>query len=207
MISGIIYCIKNSIDDEVYVGSTTESLHKRMIKHKCDMKRFADKPLYSKMNELGFDKFNIELLEEIKTETRHQLRIAEGRYIVEIGTLNVQKTGRPLSEWRKEWRQINREHLVEKKREWNKEHRVENNEKRRERYHANREVENAASKTWKENNREHCNQYKMDYYYAHHEEQLKKRSEYREKNREHINAVKKAWSEKKREQLQQPTVD
>ena len=61
--NGKIYCIRNHIADDVYIGSTTQLLCKRMVTHRCEMKRKPDMNVYTKMNELGIDKFYIELIE------------------------------------------------------------------------------------------------------------------------------------------------
>ena len=64
--NGKIYCVRNSIDDDIYVGSTTQSLSKRMAKHRTEVRNKAHEQykLYIKMKELGSDNFYIELLEE-----------------------------------------------------------------------------------------------------------------------------------------------
>ena len=63
--NGRIYCIRNTIDDDIYVGSTCQPISKRMAKHRIDMKGYKkDRKLYSKMNELGIDNCYIELIEE-----------------------------------------------------------------------------------------------------------------------------------------------
>ena len=59
--NGKIYCIRNTIDDNIYVGSTTQALSKRMARHrqhaKCkDSNHFA---FYSKVNEIGIEHFYI----------------------------------------------------------------------------------------------------------------------------------------------------
>ena len=36
--NGKIYCIRNTIDDDIYVGSTTQLLCKRMAGHRNNMK-------------------------------------------------------------------------------------------------------------------------------------------------------------------------
>ena len=47
--NGKIYCIRNTIDDDIYVGSTCQPLSKRMAKHRVDMKGYKkDRLLYSK---------------------------------------------------------------------------------------------------------------------------------------------------------------
>ena len=57
--NGRIYKILNTIDEDVYVGSTTEALCKRMWKHKSDFKnnRFITRPLYVKAKDYGFENF------------------------------------------------------------------------------------------------------------------------------------------------------
>ena len=57
--NGKIYCIRNTIDDDIYIGSTTQPLSKRMVGHRSDMKseRRRHYILYQKMNELGIENF------------------------------------------------------------------------------------------------------------------------------------------------------
>ena len=78
--NGKIYCIRNSIGNEIYVGSTCQPLSKRMAKHRSDTKRDVKNnlTLYQTMNELGVDKFYIELIEEYPCENNGQLRAREG---------------------------------------------------------------------------------------------------------------------------------
>ena len=62
--NGKIYCIRNNIDDDIYIGSTTQSLSKRLAKHRADSmnKKTMHIKLYVKMHEHGLDKFYIELI-------------------------------------------------------------------------------------------------------------------------------------------------
>ena len=110
--NGKIYCIRNTIDDEVYVGSTCQLLSKRMAVHRRDMTGYKkNRKLYSKMNELGKDTFYIELIEDYPCDNVAQLTRREGQLIREIGTLNHAIAGRTKKEWGKD----NEEHLKEKK--------------------------------------------------------------------------------------------
>ena len=61
--NGKIYKILNNIDDEIYVGSTTETLGQRMARHRQDMKRRAHYTLYKHIHELDVENFYIELIE------------------------------------------------------------------------------------------------------------------------------------------------
>ena len=107
--NGKIYCIRNWVDDDIYVGSTTQALSKRFQKHKDILTTFKkDRKLYSKMNELGIDKFYIELYEEYPCNNVEQLRRREGEIIRNLKpVLNKQIEGRTLGEWIED----NKEHL------------------------------------------------------------------------------------------------
>ena len=88
--NGTIYKIINSITDDVYVGSTTQPLSKRIALHRNNIKGYKkDRALYSKMNELGVDNFYIELIEECPCDNKEQLRAKEGHFIRQLGTLNA----------------------------------------------------------------------------------------------------------------------
>ncbi len=68
-----IYFIRCSIDDSlIYIGSTCQLLYKRWYDHKRDYKNdnFKNKPLYIKMNELGYEFFNIELIINCQCENK-----------------------------------------------------------------------------------------------------------------------------------------
>jgi hypothetical protein len=63
--NGKIYQILNTVDDACYVGSTCQALSKRMAYHRKARTRKVKhtKGIYSKMLEIGVDKFYIELIE------------------------------------------------------------------------------------------------------------------------------------------------
>ena len=96
---GKIYQIKNTIDDDIYVGSTVQSLNRRMVTHKYDAKQLQHKPLYQNMNEYGFGKFFVELIEEYPCNSKLELLAREGYWIRERGKLNKQVAGRSFKEW------------------------------------------------------------------------------------------------------------
>ena len=74
--NGKIYCIRNNIDDDIYVGSTTQPLSKRMAKHR-EAAKHKDKMhsvFYAKVNEIGIEHFYIELIEDCPCETLEQFK-------------------------------------------------------------------------------------------------------------------------------------
>ena len=94
--NGRVYCIRNAIDDDIYVGSTCQPLSKRIAEHRKNRFTTCKKhfKLYKKMDELGVDNFYIELIKECPCENKEQLRAIEGEYIRLLGTLNSRIEGR-----------------------------------------------------------------------------------------------------------------
>ena len=121
---GKIYKITNDFNDEVYVGSTCNSIVKRMSSHKSDHTREIkdNVPLYKLMNEIGFERFRIQLIEDFPCSDKYELRQREGFYIRQMGTLNMKVAGRTKQsedykelkkEYDKKYQEANKEHLRE----------------------------------------------------------------------------------------------
>ena len=102
--NGKIYSIRNTIDDDIYVGSTCQPLSKRMAEHRRHSKLYngTGKVLHNKMKELGADIFYIELLLDYPCERREQLMAKEGEYIRNIGTLNKNINGRTKQQYKED---------------------------------------------------------------------------------------------------------
>ena len=123
--NGKIYKILNTVDDACYVGSTCQALSKRMAYHRKARTRKVKntKGIYSKMLEIGVDKFYIELIENYPCDNIEQLRKREGEFIRQIGTLNVIIAGRSVPETRRAYRETHKDELKEKKKQYYDEHR------------------------------------------------------------------------------------
>ena len=120
-----IYAIRNNLNDEIYIGSTSSELCKRMVKHRSTAKQEPFKsPFHLYMNENGIENFYIELVEECPCENIEQLRKREGELIREMGSLNKKIAGRSFQEYSKTYKQENRDKI---------------NQQRNERRHANPE--------------------------------------------------------------------
>ena len=97
-----IYKILNSMDDEVYVGSTTASLSRRMGKHRSDFHNTEYKQtykIYKHMHKIGVDNFYIELIETYPCDSKEELGAREGQLIRQVGTLNKIISGRTEKEY------------------------------------------------------------------------------------------------------------
>lgn len=83
-----IYKIVNTINDEIYVGSTRNELRLRWQGHKKDYTR-VENGLYLMMREHGFEPFRIILIEEIEVRNKTEQLQHEQRYIDQLRpTLN-----------------------------------------------------------------------------------------------------------------------
>jgi hypothetical protein len=96
-----VYKITNDYNDDVYVGSTCDTLGKRYSKHKSDMKKekYKHYKLYKLMNKIGFERFRIQLIIDYPCEDVYQLTQKEGEFIRQMGTLNKQITGSKKKEY------------------------------------------------------------------------------------------------------------
>jgi len=81
LIKGKIYCIRNKVNDKVYVGSTIQSLSQRLSSHRREA-RFKNRyQLHNAFHQLGFDNFYIELIENYNCDTKEELKAREQHYI------------------------------------------------------------------------------------------------------------------------------
>ena len=169
---GKIYTIRNYTDNTlIYVGSTIETLSKRMTKHRFDSKedRCKNIILYQTVNGNWGDWY-IELYEFYACNSKEELCKREGEIIRLIGTLNKNIAGRTD----KEWYQDNKEIISEKA----KEH-YENNkeiilEKAKEYYEDNKEKKLEYQKEYTENNKENFLEKNKEYYEANRQKLLEK---------------------------------
>lgn len=125
---GKIYKITNDFNDDVYVGSTCDTLQKRFSYHKSDSMKESNKNwlLYKLTNEIGFERFRIDLIEDYPCEDKQALRLREGYWIREIGTLNKLIAGRTKQEANKEYCERNKD----KKAIYDKDYREKNKDKK-----------------------------------------------------------------------------
>jgi len=99
---GKIYKIVNDVDDEIYMGSTCNTLAKRWGEHKSHMNQKPDRKIYQKMVELGSEHFRIILVENYACNSKIELIAREEYWRKELNaTLNMICCGTGLT--RKEY--------------------------------------------------------------------------------------------------------
>ena len=99
---GKVYKIYNTINDDIYVGSTTLKLCERMRDHRncINSKIKKDRPLYQAIREYGIGNFFIELIEKCPCNDKDELRRKEGEYIRSLKpSLNRYTAGRTDHEY------------------------------------------------------------------------------------------------------------
>ena len=143
---GKIYKILNTIDDEIYVGSTIETLSMRMAKHRSKVNVKPHYKLYEHMNKLGVDNFYIELIENFPCNDIYELRAREGHFIREIATLNKLIAGRTKKEYDeehkeqiKQYYEEHKEHIQDKQKEYYEKHKEHIQDKQKDYYEKHKE--------------------------------------------------------------------
>ena len=181
-----IYKITNDYNDDVYVGSTCDTLVKRFNTHKRHsiFEKRKKGPLHTLMNEIGFDRFRIELVEDFPCNDKYQLRQRESKYIREIGTLNKRIEDRDL----KEYYQDNKEKIIEKSRKY---------------YNENRDTILIKDKEYREKNKEEINKSQKNHYLKNKEQINLKQHEFYEQNKEKIKAKSKDYRNNNLEKVKQ----
>jgi hypothetical protein len=139
--NGKIYKLWSPQGEEIYIGSTTQSLAKRKSQHKENRSKMS----YSKILFEKYDDVKIELIEEYPCENRMQLEKREGEHIRNNNCINKVVSGRTHKEYYEE----NKEYIIER----NKTYRENNKEKYKEN-----------QKEWREKNKEKRLAYHKEYY-------------------------------------------
>jgi len=178
--NGKIYKLWSPQGDDIYIGSTTQSLSVRKAEHKRTCNNdfcCSSKILFQK-----YDDVRIELIEEFPCENKMELNKREGHYIRTLDCINKQIPGRTrkeINERQRNYRENNIEKIIER-RQKNKE---KENERNRRYHEANKDEINERRRELYENNKEHNKQY-----YENNKDKINQiRRERYENNREKIN--------------------
>ena len=161
--NGKIYSIRNWVDDDIYVGSTTQTLSKRMERHRGNLnsEKCWNYRLYQKMRDVGKEHFYIELIEKYECNDIEELRKKEGEWIRKIGTLNQLVAGRTKKEHYIE----NRDRILAEQKEYADNHKEQRREYDKQRREDKREEISEQQKVKYQNNKEHYKQKSSENYY------------------------------------------
>lgn len=98
-----VYKIVCNISGDVYIGSTTVSLSRRLVQHRSDYKMHTEGSKRSKCRSFEVLKngdYNIVLIENFKCESKEQLLSRERYYIDSIECVNKVLPTQTPQEWR-----------------------------------------------------------------------------------------------------------
>ncbi len=92
-IRGRIYKITSAQTDNIYIGSTTKSLERRLSNHKSDFKRYLNNKTHYKSGYdiVKFDDAIIEMIEEKEFETKDEMLFRERYFIEQNKCINSSK--------------------------------------------------------------------------------------------------------------------
>ena len=152
-----IYCIRNSDTDDIYIGSSCQSLSQRMAQHRLDKRRAnqQNRFLYKLMNEIDESKFYIELLEEYPCENVNQLRKRQGELIRELKPSLNMKIDRRTD---REYYEDNKETILAKNKIYNDKHREYFNDWKKQYHEDHKEEVHKRQKEYRELKKETINQ-------------------------------------------------
>jgi len=162
--NGKIYKLWSLEGDDIYIGSTSQPLYKRLCQHKTT-KGCSSKILFEKYNDV-----KIELLEFFSCDNKDELNKREGEYIRNNICVNKCIAGRTPKEYNEDYK----EHIKEHSKEYienNKEYFKQKNKEYREK---NKEHFKQKNKEYREKNKEHVKEKKKEWYENNKEQKCKK---------------------------------
>jgi hypothetical protein len=142
MVHGRVYSIRSHQTTDMYIGSTTQPLCKRMADHRRVYKSFLSKKgnYVTSYEIVKYADAYIELLFEGEFESLDNLRKKEGEYIREMECVNRCIAGRTRQEWQKEYYEINKPHILVQMKEYRVNHKPETLEYNSNYYEKNKEI-------------------------------------------------------------------
>jgi hypothetical protein len=191
---GRVYAIKTHNSDDIYIGSTTQTLKSRLSRHLRDYSKYliGNVRFISSFDIIKQEKVYIELLEEYEDITRNELFKHEGKYIKAMECVNKIVAGRT----RKENYEDNKPKILEKRKEQYEANKEKAKQYQKEHYEANKEKAKQYQREHYEANKEKAKEHQKQYYEANKE----KAKEYQKANKERISQKKKEWYQNKKKQ-------
>lgn len=150
---GKIYKIYNSINEKCYIGSTVNSLNRRLSAHKCQYKtnRWKNVTAYELFDE-DFENIKISLIEKFPCRNKTELFWRERYWMEQMDCLNKQKpilTKQEAVERDKLYYEINKDKILEQQKKY---------------YEINKDKVKEQTKKYREINKDKMKEQKKKYY-------------------------------------------
>ena len=196
---GKIYSIRSHQTDDIYIGSTTQSLYERLRGHTRDFNcwKNGEHHYVSSYEILKYDDAYIELIEEHPCQNKDQLRKKEGETIRANDCVNKVIPGRTQKEYREE----NKEELNKISKKYYEEHKEEMLKKNKEYREDNKEEIRKQRKKYREDNKEEIRKRKKNYFEENKEVILEKQRNHYEENKEVILKKNKKYRDEHKEEI------
>jgi len=127
-----IYKIVSENSNQIYIGSTIQTLKERLRKHRSDCKK--EKGNCTSFIIIRQGNYKIELIKDYPCNSKKELEREEGKYQIEMNCINKCIAGRGLKESCKAYYNKNKEELNMKTKKYHQEHKEELNMKSK-KYH------------------------------------------------------------------------
>lgn len=168
-----VYKIWTPLGDEVYYGSTYETLNRRFSKHKHSYKywlreKYKYVTSFSIFEKYGIDNCLIELVENVNCNSKQELSVFEGRHIKNNVCVNKKIEGRTQAEY----------------------------------YRDNIDVINQRHKTYYADNKQNIIKQHKDFKDANKELVSERRKQYRDKNKDVINERQRQYYLRKKQECE-----
>ena len=159
---GKIYRIVCDTTGLTYIGSTVETLSKRLTKHICDYKRYlkGKNHFITSFKILENNNYKIILIDNCPCKNKEELHREERKYIESIKCVNKFIPGRTD----KEYRENNKDKIKEKNKKYNEKNKDKIKEQRIEYYENNKDKIKNTEKEYRKNNKDKINEKNKKFY-------------------------------------------
>ena len=197
---GYIYKIYDNTNANVYYGSTTQPLSKRMAFHRNSYKRnLKGMAAYdrSAFKILENNNYSYNVVEKVEFEDKFELYTRERFYIENNECVNKQIPTRTT----KEWCDDNKEEIKVKGKQYYEDNKEEIKVKSKQYYEDNKEEIAVKKKQYREDNKEEITVKNKQYYEDNKEWVAVKNKQYRDDNKEEIAVQRKQYREDNKEEI------
>jgi group I intron endonuclease len=193
-----IYRLVNNIDNEFYVGSTCNTLSKRLYRHKTSSNLKPNRLVYRHFNKIGWENVSIVLIEECPCKNKMELLRKERQCIETLQpNLNKQVPTRTKQEYykqnidtinkkHKEYYENNKDAIIETAKRRYEKNKDVISEKDKQRYEKNKGIILEKHKQYREKNKDVIAEKRKQYYEKNNDVILEKKKQYYEENKEAI---------------------
>ena len=207
--NGKVYSIRSYQTENIYIGSTTVALSKRLQKHKSGLKTYEKngKKFTSSYQLLHYDDCYIELIENVPCDNKEELLAREGHYIRSMDCVNKIKhpeglTPEEMREHKKKYDNENKEAIAERRKKYRDENREAIAERRKKYRDENRDKILEHKKKYQNENKEAISERGKKYYNENKDKILEQAKKYynenKDKKKKYYDEHKEAISERQK---------